>query len=781
MKSKTLLVVLFIGVIHYSFGQRVNLTTLKTENGKYLNGNNPYNGLVYELYASGFLKSESEIKNGVNNGLVKKYTDNTKSISTYQDSIKLKQYDDTLSYLSKRLFQLNKDSANYSVKIKRIFDEEIKTSEKLDEWKQKYDDGKLRGNKLEIYTELRNASFGLDASMADLKLVRSNNLYFQRERKTEKNKPVYTNILSETYTYVDGNQSGVHIIYKKGGEKDVEETLDNGKKNGPYKRYSGNKIVEEGNYVNNEKEGEWTTVNSSEKITQNYSRGKLNGAYKKYDGDDLLESGQFVEGFKSGEWKAFNRMGEIKLIENFNAGILNGPFNKYNNTDGQAKVVYKNPNDQFNCDESMLNMLKHLMFYVETIANKYLYVDIVKGGIIKIANDGYTQEEINLIDREIDRWVSFSNISNDKRSSDLIYDYGKSQDWSVRFPGKPLPKISNGLIEKGQYVDGLKNGEWNYFDNEGKLTLIQNYKLGKLDGSFKKYSSDVVIEEGTYSNGLKNGKFEFHLENGTTRIANYVNDVLSTMVISCPALSAELLKLPTCTINVFVNEDLNAQYQAIEFMIKGDNYLKQGDHENALYSYRDGIKKYKFQALFDRIVPLGDYCYEMKHSGHVQDAFEHYLLTKRDENRQNKFNVSKAKSDVVMTELYESLEEIVDDMNEVVTERKTISYSNEKNKETRNEASKNCDTYVYICNDCSKMFSSKSEPNDRTTCPEPRWMGINSPFHDGKHQWQKIGRCGSDNYYCKGCGNRISVSEKPARGTCGSKGNNCCSHNWLED
>jgi antitoxin component YwqK of YwqJK toxin-antitoxin module len=619
--------------------------------------------------------------------------------------------------------------------------------------KEKYtlQNGKLNGEKITYYED-KNYKIGQDA------------------------KPI-----KEITTYLNGSKTGVHKEYDLNQNLVLEEELKDGIKNGKYKKCVNGKVIKEGNYVNNEKEGEWTTLNSSEKITQNYSKGKLNGAYKKYDGAVLRESGQYVEGMKNGEWKAFNRLGEIKLIENFNAGILNGPFNKYNNTDGQAKVVYKNPNDQFNCDESMLNMLKHLMFYVETIANKYLYVDIVKGGIIKIANDGYTQEEKDLINGEIDRWVSFSNISNDKRSSDLNYDYGKSQDWSIRFPGKPLPKISNGLIEKGQYVDGLKNGEWNYFDNEGKLTLIQNYKLGKLDGAFKKYSGDVLIEEGTYSNGLKNGKFEFLLENGTKRNATYINDVLSKMTISCPELTSELQKLPKCIVDISINDDLSSQYQAIEFMIKGDNYLKQGDHENALYSYRDGIKKYKFQALFDRIVPLGDYCYEMKHSGHVQDAYEHYLLTKRDENRQNKFNVSKAKSDVVMTELYESLEEIVDDMNEVVTERKTISYSNEKNKETRNEASKNCDTYIYICNDCSKMFSSKSEPNDRTTCPEPRWMGINSPFHDGKHQWQKIGRCGSDNYYCKGCGNRISVSEKPARGTCGSKGNNCCSHNWLED
>jgi len=323
-----------------------------------------------------------------------------------------------------------------------------------------------------------------------------------------------TKPIKEITTYLNGSKTGVRKEYDLNQNLVLEEDLKDGIKNGKYKKCVNGKVIEEGNYVNNGKEGEWTTLNSSEKITQNYSKGKLNGAYKKYDGEVLRESGQYVEGLKNGEWKTFNRLGEIKLIENFSAGKLNGPFNKFNNIEGQAKVVYKNPIDQFNCDESMLNMLKHLMFYVDGIANKYLYVDFVKEGIIKIANDGYTQEEKVLINGEIDRWVSFSNISNDKRSSDLNYDFGKSQDWSIRFPGKPLPKISNGLIEKGQYVDDLKNGEWNYFDNEGKLTLFQNYKLDKLDGAFKKYSGDVVIEEGIYANGLMSGEWKFYYSSG---------------------------------------------------------------------------------------------------------------------------------------------------------------------------------------------------------------------------------------------------------------------------
>ena len=512
-----------------ALAQRNNINDLSITDNKYFQNGSPYSGVAYNCYQSGQLKEEFSLMNGMLNGIYATYKiDDRYDKSKYIDTTLIVKKIILIEEVKLDILKLKKDSIRSLDSIwileeelfgGRIFKqlesiEVLKRKEKEKKLNEKYLADKLNNKKEGFYNTYADVYKKFQDCTESLATYRFRLKAHNEWLVNEKNKPIYKNILGETFNYERGVQTGTHVVYTKSGDKEIEETLDNGKKNGPYKRYSGNKIVEEGNYVNNEKEGEWTTLNSSEKITQNYSKGKLNGAYKKYNGDDLLESGQFVEGLKNGEWKTFNRLGEIKLIENFSAGKLNGPFNKFNNIEGQAKVVYKNPNDQFNCDESMLNMLKHLMFYVESIANKYLYVDIVKDGIIKIANDGYTQEEKDLINGEIDRWVSFSNISNDKRSGDLNYDYGKSQDWSIRFPGKPLPKISNGLIEKGQYIDGLKNGEWSYFDNEGKLTLVQNYKLDKLDGAFKKYSGDVVIEEGVYANGLMNGEWKFYYNSG---------------------------------------------------------------------------------------------------------------------------------------------------------------------------------------------------------------------------------------------------------------------------
>ena len=49
--------------------------------------------------------------------------------------------------------------------------------------------------------------------------------------------------------------------------------------------------------------------------------------------------------------------------------------------------------------------------------------------MIFIDRTKYSTTEKDLINREIDRWINFTNISNDKRTSDLTYDFGTDTDW----------------------------------------------------------------------------------------------------------------------------------------------------------------------------------------------------------------------------------------------------------------------------------------------------------------------------------------------------------------
>ena len=95
------------------------------------------------------------------------------------------------------------------------------------------------------------------------------------------------------------------------------------------------------------------------------------------------------------------------------------------------------------------------------------------------------------------------------------------------------------------------------------------------------------------------------------------------------------------------------------------------------------------------------------------------------------------------------------------------------------------DLHVFVCNDCGKMQTSKSDPYDKSTCPETRWGGIGGAgsagglWDDGDHQYQDLGNSGSQQFVCSGCNISIMLFEKPTHGgTCGARGSNCCSHNW---
>jgi antitoxin component YwqK of YwqJK toxin-antitoxin module len=145
--------------------------------------------------------------------------------------------------------------------------------------------GKLNGEKISYYED-KNYKIGQDS------------------------KPI-----KEITTYSNGSMTGIHRQYDMSQNLILEEDLKDGVRNGMFKKYSGTKIIEQGNYLNNEKEGEWITQNYGEKITQNYTNGKLNGSFKKYEGEILRESGQYLDGLKNGEWKKFDSYGQVLELQ----------------------------------------------------------------------------------------------------------------------------------------------------------------------------------------------------------------------------------------------------------------------------------------------------------------------------------------------------------------------------------------------------------------------------------------------------------------------------------
>jgi antitoxin component YwqK of YwqJK toxin-antitoxin module len=67
---------------------------------------------------------------------------------------------------------------------------------------------------------------------------------------------------------------------------------------------------------------------------------------------------------------------------------------------------------------------------------------------------------------------------------------------------------SHQKMEEGEYVDGVRQGKWNLWHENGKLRRTEIFLNGKLEGSWKQYRDDGTLEsEESYRGNLRDGKW----------------------------------------------------------------------------------------------------------------------------------------------------------------------------------------------------------------------------------------------------------------------------------
>lgn len=86
------------------------------------------------------------------------------------------------------------------------------------------------------------------------------------------------------------------------------------------------------------------------------------------------------------------------------------------------------------------------------------------------------------------------------------------------------------VIAKGHYLNKKKQGKWEYFsEKDSSLILTEHYDNGMLIGKSVAYNpgTQVVIEETEFVNGVKQGVYTKYYDNGVTMVkAFYNNDKL---------------------------------------------------------------------------------------------------------------------------------------------------------------------------------------------------------------------------------------------------------------
>ena len=74
------------------------------------------------------------------------------------------------------------------------------------------------------------------------------------------------------------------------------------------------------------------------------------------------------------------------------------------------------------------------------------------------------------------------------------------------------------MWREGKYKNGQKEGQWVWYDDNGKLWTEENYKDGQLNGKWvSHYKDGSVFYGGNYKVGKLNGKWVWYDEDGNTK------------------------------------------------------------------------------------------------------------------------------------------------------------------------------------------------------------------------------------------------------------------------
>lgn len=137
------------------------------------------------------------------------------------------------------------------------------------------------------------------------------------------------------------------------------------------------------------------------------------------------------------------------------------------------------------------------LYYENSIANPVLGKRIYK-------DDDLISTEKFSISKPEDKGT---NLTNSNVKYNQFNSNGKPNGLWTTFYDNPRKDLK----DKGNYIDGKKDGEWIYYEptngGEASILLIENYKNGVLDGLRTSYlSGGYLYEINNYKNGCKNGE-----------------------------------------------------------------------------------------------------------------------------------------------------------------------------------------------------------------------------------------------------------------------------------
>lgn len=333
---------------------------------------------------------------------------------------------------------------------------------------------------------------------------------------------------------------GHNVFYHPNGKIASEGTMREGKPDGYWKTYNENGIlIAEGNRVNFELDSTWNFYNDSSKLVLqiNYKNGLKEGIRRTFREDETLEEHfsndvkngltityypdgkvkrtvNFVNGFEDGIAREFAPDGTVITLFEYRRGFIVDRENinrvdKYGLKQGRWKYFYDN------------GSVKLEGIYRDDKKNGYFKEYDEKGMLVNIAkfvNDVLQQETPELVKLD----VRTDYYPNGKPKTVASYkgetpqgirrEYDSAGKVIAAYTFNKGKMIAEGIVDD----EGVKDGPWKEYFEDGQLRSEGTYNLGKRVGKWRFYHQNSAIEqEGNYNNqGNAEGLWKWYFDNG---------------------------------------------------------------------------------------------------------------------------------------------------------------------------------------------------------------------------------------------------------------------------
>ncbi|NND76693.1 MAG: hypothetical protein HKN39_00730 [Flavobacteriales bacterium] len=325
--------------------------------------------------------------------------------------------------------------------------------------------------------------------------------------------------LTDKINYLKGKKNGIHEIYREGKKISAENFANNvrsGESSYFYLTGELHKVIpfengaEEGTGVEYAKDGRMIAL-----LT--YKQGFLRKSVKLNRKDKL--------GRKQGLWQEYHANGKLKMEGNFIDDLRNGLF-KYYDEKGNLTGIEKYDQDKVDeeAEESVVLDIKNEYSKDGKVISSGGYKDGKKHGTHRnYDEDGRivsgtlfdfgTKKAEGLVDKNgtyQGEWKLFYPTGELRAEGDYK-DGKKVKDWKYYH--------KDGTLEqKGKYTKGRPSGEWKWYYKNGILHREEYYRKGREDGLSIEYNEEgEIITKGEYIDGLKEGEWFYHVGDHTEK------------------------------------------------------------------------------------------------------------------------------------------------------------------------------------------------------------------------------------------------------------------------